>query len=238
MRKILYVNTGEIFPNLMSVCKGLEIPVKSICRSLNGKLRLGSGHCFILLKDAILFEEKHNRKIEISDFKTVYHFTKPVLCVELKRKFSSIAEASKETNINYRSILDAVKGRMRTAGKYHWVYLSDAEKFEKENGRPITPNDFKKICSWGKPIFCVELNRVFPSIKEASEKLGIAYTSIVDACRKNKLTAGKYHWIYLNDAEQFKLENGRPITVDDFQKSNHLKPVFCLELQKEFSSVK
>ena len=46
----------------------------------------------------------------------------PVYCVELDRTFSHRLEASQELGIHPQSIFDCCKGRMKTAGGYHWRY--------------------------------------------------------------------------------------------------------------------
>ena len=46
----------------------------------------------------------------------------PVYCVELDRTFSYRLEASQELGIHPQSIFDCCKGRIKTAGGYHWRY--------------------------------------------------------------------------------------------------------------------
>jgi hypothetical protein len=47
-----------------------------------------------------------------------------------------------------------------------------------------------------KPVYCVELDRVFPSMKAAGEELGIYCQSISSCCRGRLKTTGGYHWRY------------------------------------------
>lgn len=48
-----------------------------------------------------------------------------------------------------------------------------------------------------KPIYCVELNKVFPSTAEAGRQLGISNSHISKCCRGILKTCGGYHWNYL-----------------------------------------
>lgn len=50
---------------------------------------------------------------------------KPILCIELNKKFSSIQEAAKIMNISNSSISHCLRGDQKTAGGYHWQYLSE-----------------------------------------------------------------------------------------------------------------
>ena len=51
------------------------------------------------------------------------------------------------------------------------------------------------------PVICVELNKIYNSIKEASEDLNIQQAHISGCCTKRKhyITAGGYHWQYIKE---------------------------------------
>lgn len=46
-----------------------------------------------------------------------------VLCVELRKAYDTIAEAHRETGINSGNLYRALKGELRRAGGYTWVYI-------------------------------------------------------------------------------------------------------------------
>ena len=48
-----------------------------------------------------------------------------------------------------------------------------------------------------KAVFCIELNKVFKSITEASEVMGICLQCISSCCRGKNKTAGGYRWRYV-----------------------------------------
>ena len=48
---------------------------------------------------------------------------KGVICVETGEIFSSIRQASKSINVDFSNIAKCCKGKLRTAGGYHWQYL-------------------------------------------------------------------------------------------------------------------
>ena len=45
-----------------------------------------------------------------------------------------------------------------------------------------------------KPIYCVELDKIFKSQVEAAEKLGISRGNINSCCKGKRKTAGGFHW--------------------------------------------
>ena len=52
----------------------------------------------------------------------------------------------------------------------------------------------KKACS--KPIICIETNIIYSSIKDAERQTGICDSGIQAVCKKQRKTAGGYHWEY------------------------------------------
>ena len=47
-----------------------------------------------------------------------------------------------------------------------------------------------------KPIYCIELDRIFNSSKEAAHTLGFAQCSLSNCLTGRRKTAGGYHWRY------------------------------------------
>lgn len=79
----------------------------------------------------------------------------------------------------------------------------------------------------GKTVKCLETARIYSSIIEASEDMLIDSSSIIKACTGQQLTAGGYHWCYIqNGQEQLK-------TRADKRK----RRVKCLTTGQEYESV-
>lgn len=72
--------------------------------------------------------------------------------------------------------------------------MSIAKKGKKQNEEHI----IKRVKKCRKPIICCELNKIFPSIKQAGEYFNISITSISNCLRGRTKTANGYHWKYLN----------------------------------------
>jgi hypothetical protein len=51
--------------------------------------------------------------------------------------------------------------------------------------------------SRSKPIYCVELDRVFESISAAARELDLNHGSICYCCKGIRKTHGGYHWRYI-----------------------------------------
>ena len=48
-----------------------------------------------------------------------------------------------------------------------------------------------------KPVFCLELNRIFESATTAGKVLGLYQTHITSCCKGSRKTHGSYHWSYM-----------------------------------------
>ena len=58
-----------------------------------------------------------------TDSKEVTTGNKEVVCVETGEIFSSIRQASKSSNVDFSNIAKCCKGKLKTAGGYHWQYV-------------------------------------------------------------------------------------------------------------------
>uniref|UniRef100_A0A6C0ADX3 HNH nuclease domain-containing protein n=1 Tax=viral metagenome TaxID=1070528 RepID=A0A6C0ADX3_9ZZZZ len=108
-------------------------------------------------------------------------------------EFDSIIQASKETNVNASNICLCCTGKSNTAGGYIWKHYDNLEDIKIST---------KKMPSTLKPViqYSMEGNKIqeFDTLKIASEKTNILYTSISSCCRgyRNQKTAGGFKWTF------------------------------------------
>ena len=151
-----------------------------------------------------------------------------VYCIELNKVFNTIAEASEETDVISTSILSCCKhkynyaGRLEDGSLLHWMYY---DEYLEKGAISINNGRINKI---GHKVYCVELDKSFNTLTEASEYVGCAYTGISACCSKKRGTCGGYHWIYLEDYNKNEIPN---------TTSNYRKKVYCLELNKTYNSL-
>lgn len=53
----------------------------------------------------------------------------------------------------------------------------------------------------GKKVFCVELNRIFPSATEVERELSLPQSNISSCCNGKNKTCGGFHWYFINIIE-------------------------------------
>lgn len=80
--------------------------------------------------------------------------------------------------------------------KYNCNYGTRNKKIPKNHDYTKIVMASKAKCE--KPVLCVELNRIFKSITEAANELGLQISNITHCCRGSVgfKTVGGYHWRY------------------------------------------
>ena len=51
-----------------------------------------------------------------------------------------------------------------------------------------------------KPVRCIELNTIYPSVSEAARSLNLNISCISKVCRGERKTTGGYHWEFVKEA--------------------------------------
>ena len=124
----------------------------------------------------------------------------PSIPEEIRRKMSEAMMGNKNgegivfTKERRQHISEALKGKPFT--EEHRQNISKAKK-----GKPhksISEDARKKISDAHdkKPVYCDELDTVFPSIQESARQLGLHATLICKCCKGTLHTTGGYHFKY------------------------------------------
>lgn len=78
-------------------------------------------------------------------------------------------------------------------------------------GKEVSEETRKKISEANKgnipynknlrPVYCIELNKVFENASSAGKELSIRSGNIINCCEHTRKTCGGYHWIYVDTDE-------------------------------------
>lgn len=134
---------------------------------------------------------------------------------ETKIKLSIIHTGKKATEETKKKISESHKGEKNSMyGKHHTEEtrqkFSDQRKGEKSiwYGKHHTEETKRKMSDAqsgdnngnAKKIICIETNKIFGCIREASNYYNISYSGISKCCNNKSKTAGNYHWQYYQEA--------------------------------------
>ena len=191
--KVECIETGEIFEQPKAAAEWIGVHPSNITKVCRGEqLTAGDKH-WKYVNEPPELKAKREALIKSSAKKTPNeHSRVRIRCVETKEIYSSVSEAAKALNINRSGISNALRGKARTAGPYHWEYVDD-----------------KRPAKYGcRKIKCIETGDTYQSVQQAATSLGINRSCISNALRGKTKKAGELHWEYYceNDEECIETE--------------------------------
>lgn len=74
-----------------------------------------------------------------------------------------------------------------------WVTLTENNNYGTRNERAAK--------TLSKPVYCVELDRIFESQKAAAKEMGLYRSALSYCCNGKRKTAGGYHWRFATESE-------------------------------------
>lgn len=166
--------------------------------------------------------------------------SKLIYCIELDKYFYGAREAERETCVSHKAISNCLRhiskstlGGITGFDKLHWLF--DYEVTPENIEKTIHSTRAKKKC---RRVFCVELNKIFSSVKEASTAGYGTITDIYMACYEHRkitrdLNGNEYHWMY---ADEINLDEINDILCGKLT-NNACKSVYCVEYDRYFPSI-
>lgn len=119
-----------------------------------------------------------------------------VICLETKKIYKSIADASKDTGTDKSSIVKCCKGIMLSAGGLTWRYADPERNAEYKQATETRINKSKKT------VLCIETDTIYETVRAAAQATGADESAIVKVCKGKQKTAGKFHWKYAEKGEE------------------------------------
>ena len=115
---------------------------------------------------------------------------------EATKQKLSIANTGKVCYTNGSVVIHLSPDTPVTEGFYRGTIVSEAAmRAAKKNGEK------KK-----RKVYCVELNKIFLSAKDAAIELNISRSHISSCCNHKRKTSGGYHWIFVDELSDEELE--------------------------------
>lgn len=154
-----------------------------------------------LLATADTLEELNN--LEFKYISDLYRTDK--LCLNRRPGGSNSGRHSMDT-IN-RLKLAFAQSRNSRMFKFHnnfsAIGINRLRQLRKGDKNPMSGvTGARNHCS--KAVYCVELNTLFGGLSEASRKTGICVQNISKVCKGLRLSAGGYHWKYVDNTSTDK----------------------------------
>lgn len=181
-KPVICLETGKEYDSatyageLLGICGG---NIRSACRrGINVKIGIDWFHFYYKNEPLPVFIYPQERK--------VYN-------IETNEIFPNLIKAGESINKTSKLVGMCCRGKIQTAGGYHWAYYDNWNNATEKEKNEIQNQNLKGI-GRKKKVKCVETNIVYNSQLEASRLTGIGQQSISRVVNGKQSTAGGYHW--------------------------------------------
>ena len=123
---------------------------------------------------------------------------KAVVCIETGQIFPTGRDASKFLGLGRSAICSAIsRGHgVGSCGGFHWRFATESEFHKKKKERrKYDPH----LTTSSHPVYCVELDWVFPSVVQASRELHCSQCGISGSASGTTKNPRGYHWRYVDE---------------------------------------
>lgn len=159
-----------------------------------------------------------------------------VLQIETGVIFTCASDAAEKLGIKPSHISSVCCGKRVTSGGYHWRYAVETqEQWEERRKQYLAITGIKEH----PHVVCIETGEVFEHITQAANKIGVDASNITKVCSGTQLTAGGYHWKYLNESneQQQKREQLIEMSIRKVKGESSRVAVICEETGTVYDSV-
>ncbi len=207
------LNIIKIYYSAGQAAQELNLDLSSICKCCRGKNKTCGNKKFKYLDDEDDLENKKVTGVTILKYrknvKKVIQYDDELNIIKI---YNLAKQAAKELNLNVSSIHQCCRGTNKTCGKekYRFKFHDDTDDLENKKVTNVVISKFnkraKKIIHYDDDLNII---KIYDSVSQASEKLGLSMSYVYRCCKKRQKTNGKKKFKYLNDNDD--LENGKVI---------------------------
>lgn len=130
--------------------------------------------------------------------------SKQVYCVELNKIWSCAKECADELRLSRASISNCCRGKQRVYNGLHFVYMDIYEEYRaKNNIKLLSAYDIINNGRY-KPIYCIELDKVYITQKECCEELQIDNSCLIGHLKGKYKQCHNLHFRYATKEEIIK----------------------------------
>lgn len=164
-----------------------EKKIQGCYKSASGERNTYLGKHYIYIDE---IDKYKNGKIILKD-----NGRKKVICLETKKIYNSINEASKDTNCRENCISGCCNNKLKSTNKLHWQYYD--ENFDVKKCDEIIKSKKNKSNPLARKVQCIETGIIYENSHIAYKLTGISH--ILECCKHQRKTAGELHWEFLNE---------------------------------------
>lgn len=189
-KSVICIETGVIYRSIREARAEFPTSGSGISRCCRGKARIAAGYHWAFTADldrvAELTETYFGKPQIVKECKQ----DRAIICIETQQVFDRVTDAVDQFGMG---VAGCLSGKSRKAYGYHWAYLDDLVTQDKLQ-QYVNKEPDNKPGAYRLRVYCVELDSVFNSIKEAAVATGASSTTISRCVNGKQQHAGGFTW--------------------------------------------
>lgn len=149
---------------------------------------------------------------------------KPVYCITTDTVYNSVKEAAMAYNADPSRIIANCKGKNSMVKGVEWTYWDKELNMPKEKPKFVPAPRSNAV-----PVYCIELDKTFPSIAEAGRELNLDKSGILLAINGTRNGIGGLHFVRENEKDK--------INQVMQKKTGKCVQIYCVETKEVFPSL-
>ena len=244
MKKVVCINTGEIFHSIDEATKKYNIGIGLIGRNCKGQRKSAGKLNGNSLK--WMFKEEYDKLSKEKQEQLKHQSTqKRIICLNTREEFYSNADAARKYNLPSDNISSCCNNKSYSAGELNgeplvWMNIKDYKKLSEDEICAILK---KRSTTKRKKVICINTGEIFDSVRDASRKY---HSKNISACCLGKLNSAgeldgkKLHWMHYNEYIDLS-EDERQDILKRFERRQRFGKkttrVVCLNTKEIFDSI-
>lgn len=135
-------------------------------------------------------KEKLSKRMQEVQLGENNHMSRKVYCIELNKTWNTVKECADELGLNKDAISHCCRGKQKTCGGMRFKYMDN-------KNITINNNMYGENNPSARKVYCIELDRVWDTIKECANDIGVSHTAISKVCRGLSKTSKGMHFKYI-----------------------------------------
>lgn len=223
-KKIICINTNEIFETMTEAAKRYSISIKDIQQVCAGVRLTAKKLQFAYYEDG----KEYKTKPILSRKKGDHPRARKIICLNNKMVFDSVVSASEFFGINYTNIHQVLLGKsnfvMDSDGQcYQFAYYEEGKEYQLKE---IDYSTIKKP----KKVICINTGEIFNSTTEAAEKMGVGQAKVSLCCNNKREHTGSYQFAFYEEGKKYMLK--------ELKNKRAPKKVICLNTGEIFNTTR
>ena len=192
-KSVICIETGVIYRSIREARAEFTTSGGDISRCCRGIANIASGYHWAFTTDLDRVAELTKKYFGKPQIARNCRNDRAVICIETQQTFNRVTDAVNQFGMG---VARCLAGKSKKAYGYHWAYVDDIDTQNKLIHYINRELDLRPPAR-RRSVYCIELDKVFESIKEASIFAKVSSSVILRCANGKQQHAGGFTWKWL-----------------------------------------